>query len=105
MMQEHEHLQTTGPYIRDTDSYLNISEIQGQVSVMTHTDITSHGFGNFQIGADRNQMGEEGQSNLQLEELQKVFDLFHMVTETVDEVVAQTSLQRLQARELPKALG
>ena len=62
---------------------------------MTNTDMTSQGFGNFQLGADRFQMGEEGQSNLQLEELQKVFDLFHTVTETVEEVIPQTSLQRL----------
>lgn len=48
--------------MRDGESGLNISEIQGQVScVMTHTDIASHGFGTFNIGNDaHSRLGEEG---------------------------------------------
>lgn len=46
-----------------------------------------------------------GQSNLQLEELQKVFDLFHTQIETVEEMVPQTSLSRLQERNFPRPLN
>ena len=59
---------------------------------MTHADVTSHGLGAFQLGTDGNQGGDEGQSNLQLEELQKVFDLFHTNVETVEEPIPQSSL-------------
>ena len=45
------------------------------------------------------------QSSLQLDELQKVFELFHMNTESIEEPVPKTSLQRLQARELPRPHG
>ena len=82
--------QPNGAFISQGD-HLNISEIQAQVSsVMTHADVTSHGLGAV-FGTDGNQ-GEEGQSNLQLEELQKVFDLFHTNTEMVTETVPQSSL-------------
>ena len=56
---------------------------------MTHADVA------FPLGRDGSpQMLESGQ-NLQLEELQKVFDLFHMHTETIEEAIPLTSLQRL----------
>uniref|UniRef100_A0A7S3I1R3 Uncharacterized protein n=1 Tax=Favella ehrenbergii TaxID=182087 RepID=A0A7S3I1R3_9SPIT len=105
-MMQQEMQPGTGPFLREGESNLNISEIQAQVSsVMTHADVTSHGFGAFHFGNDGNQATEEGQANLQLEELQKVFDLFHTVVETVEEPVPSSSLSRLQARELPRPHG
>ena len=59
----------------NVDREIDISAIQAQISsVMTHHD-TSQVLSGFPLSQDI-QMGA-GQSNLQLDELQKVFDLFH----------------------------
>ena len=47
--------------------------------------------GGFPLGSLGEGQMPGGQSNLQLQELQKIFDLFHTQTETVQEIVPTQS--------------
>jgi len=69
---------------------------------LTHFDVYSQGLAAF---GHESQGGDEEETNLKLDVLEKVFDLFHTVTVTEEEVVPQSSLQRLKAMELQKAQG